>query len=180
MVGKWHLKSDPTGFDFWQVLQGQGPYYNPPMNTPDGVKKITGYTTDVITDVSLDWLKKKRDPNKPFILMSQHKAPHRNWQPGPKYLTKYDGMDIPEPETLRDNYKNRLEPATTQAMTIDRHLSTNDLKIRTPGNLTPEQKAKWDAAYGPKNKAFEESNLQGDELFKWKYQRYVKDYPPLH
>ena len=74
--------------------------------------------------------------------MSQHKAPHRNWQPGPKYLTKYDGMDIPEPETLRDNYKNRLEPATTQAMTIDRHLSTNDLKIRTPGNLTPEQKAK--------------------------------------
>jgi len=108
--------------------------------------------------------------------MSQHKAPHRNWQPGPKYLTKYDGMDIPEPETLRDNYKNRLEPATTQAMTIDRHLSTNDLKIRTPGNLTPEQKAKWDAAYGPKNKAFEEANLQGDELFKWKYQRYVKDY----
>ena len=176
MVGKWHLKSDPTGFDFWQVLQGQGPYYNPPMNTPDGVKKITGYTTDVITDVSLDWLKNKRDPNKPFILMSQHKAPHRNWQPGPKYLTKYDGMDIPEPETLRDNYKNRLEPATTQAMTIDRHLSTNDLKIRTPGNLTPEQKAKWDAAYGPKNKAFEEANLQGDELFKWKYQRYVKDY----
>ena len=176
MVGKWHLKSDPTGFDFWQVLQGQGPYYNPPMNTAEGVKKIIGYTTDVITDLSLDWLKNKRDPNKPFILMSQHKAPHRNWQPGPKYLTKYDGMDIPEPETLRDNYKNRLEPATTQAMTIDRHLSTNDLKIRTPGNLTPEQKAKWDAAYGPKNKAFEEANLQGDELFKWKYQRYVKDY----
>jgi len=126
MVGKWHLKSDPTGFDFWQVLQGQGPYYNPPMNTPDGVKKITGYTTDVITDVSLDWLKNKRDPNKPFILMSQHKAPHRNWQPGPKYLTKYDDIDIPEPETLRDNYKNRLEPAATQAMTIDRHLSTSD------------------------------------------------------
>ena len=73
MVGKWHLKSDPTGFDFWQVLQGQGPYYNPPMNTPDGVKKITGYTTDVITDVSLDWLKNKRDPNKPFILMSHTK-----------------------------------------------------------------------------------------------------------
>ena len=176
MVGKWHLKSDPTGFDFWQVLQGQGPYYNPPVNTPDGIKKITGYTTDVITDVSLDWLKNKRDPNKPFILMSQHKAPHRNWQPGPKYLTKYDDVDIPEPETLRDNYKNRLEPASTQAMTIDRHLSTSDLKIRAPGNLTPEQKAKWDAAYGPKNKAFQEANLQGDELFKWKYQRYVKDY----
>ena len=176
MVGKWHLKSDPTGFDFWQVLQGQGPYYNPTMNTPDGVKKITGYTTDVITDVTLDWLKNKRDPNQPFVLMSQHKAPHRNWQPGPKYLNKYDDIEIPEPETLRDNYKNRLEPASTQAMTIDRHLSANDLKLRAPGNLTPEQKAKWGAAYNPKNKAFEEAKLDGEDLLKWKYQRYVKDY----
>ena len=86
MIGKWHLKSDPTGFDFWQVLQGQGPYYNPPMNTPEGVKRITGYTTDVITDVTLDWLKNGRDKDKPFFVMSQHKAPHRNWQPGPKHL----------------------------------------------------------------------------------------------
>ena len=176
MIGKWHLKSDPTGFDFWQVLQGQGPYYNPPMNTAEGVKKITGYTTDVITDVTLEWLKNGRDKNKPFFVMSQHKAPHRNWQPGPKYLTKYDDIEIPEPDTLRDNYKNRLEPASTQAMTIDRHLSTSDLKLRTPGNLTPEQKAKWDAAYGPKNEAFTKANLEGDDLFKWKYQRYVKDY----
>ena len=176
MIGKWHLKSDPTGFDFWQVLQGQGPYYNPPMNTAEGVKKITGYTTDVITDVTLEWLKNGRDKNKPFFVMSQHKVPHRNWQPGPKYLTKYDDIEIPEPDTLRDNYKNRLEPASTQAMTIDRHLSTSDLKLRTPGNLTPEQKAKWDAAYGPKNEAFTKANLEGDDLFKWKYQRYVKDY----
>ncbi len=176
MIGKWHLKSDPTGFDFWQVLQGQGPYYNPPMNTEEGVKKITGYTTDVITDVTLEWLKNGRDKNKPFFVMSQHKAPHRNWQPGPKHLTKYDDVEIPEPDTLRDNYKNRLEPASTQAMTIDRHLSTSDLKLRTPGNLTPEQKAKWDAAYGPKNEAFTKANLEGDDLFKWKYQRYVKDY----
>ncbi|MEC8043635.1 MAG: sulfatase [Verrucomicrobiota bacterium] len=176
IIGKWHLKSDPTGFDFWQVLQGQGPYYNPPMNTAEGVKKITGYTTDVITDVTLDWLKNGRDKNKPFFVMSQHKAPHRNWQPGPKYLNKYDNIEIPEPATLRDNYKNRLEPASTQAMTIDRHLSANDLKLKAPGNLTPEQKAKWDEAYGPKNEAFEKANLEGDDLFKWKYQRYVKDY----
>ena len=176
IIGKWHLKSDPTGFDFWQVLQGQGPYYNPPMNTAEGVKKITGYTTDVITDVTLDWLKNGRDKNKPFFVMSQHKAPHRNWQPGPKYLNKYDDIEIPEPATLRDNYKNRLEPASTQAMTIDRHLSANDLKLKAPGNLTPEQKAKWDSAYGPKNEAFEKANLEGDDLFKWKYQRYVKDY----
>ena len=175
IIGKWHLKSDPTGFDFWQVLQGQGPYYNPSMNTAEGVKKITGYTTDVITDVTLNWLK-DRDQSKPFFVMSQHKAPHRNWQPGPKYLNKYDKIDIPEPETLRDDYQNRLEPASTQAMTIDRHLSTSDLKLRTPGNLTPEQKARWDAAYGPKNEAFAKANLEGDALFKWKYQRYVKDY----
>ena len=89
--------------------------------------------------------------------MSQHKAPHRNWQPGPKYLNKYDDIEIPEPTTLRDNYKNRLEPASTQA-TIDRHLSANDLKLKAPGN-SPEQKAKWDEAYGPKNEAFEKANL---------------------
>ena len=176
MIGKWHLKSNPTGFDFWQVLQGQGPYYNPPMNTPEGVKKITGYTTDVITDITLDWLKSGRDKDKPFFVMSQHKAPHRNWQPGPKQLNKYDGIDLPEPKTLRDDYKNRLSPAANQTMTITRHLSANDLKLRAPGNLTPEQKTKWNAAYDPKNKAFEEANLEGDELLKWKYQRYVKDY----
>ena len=91
--------------------------------------------------------------------MSQHKAPHRNWQPGPKYLSKYDNIDIPEPETLRDNYNNRLEPATTQAMTINRHLSVSDLKLKAPGNLTLEQKSKWDQAYGSKNEAFENANL---------------------
>ena len=176
MIGKWHLKSDPTGFDFWQVLQGQGPYYNPPMNTPDGVKRITGYTTDVITDITLDWLEKGRDKDKPFFIMSQHKAPHRNWQPGPKHLNKYDGIDLPEPETLRDDYKNRLSPAANQTMTITSHLSSNDLKLRAPGNLTLEQIAKWNAAYDPKNMALADAKLEGDELLKWKYQRYVKDY----
>ena len=176
MIGKWHLKSDPTGFDFWQVLQGQGPYYNPPMNSLDGVKKLIGYTTDIITDITLDWLKNHRDKKKPFFIMSQHKAPHRRWEPGPKYLNKYDDQEIPEPETLRDNYENRLEPASTQAMTIDRHLSAADLKFNAPGNLTPQQRAKWDAAYGAKNAAFKDAKLEGDELLKWKYQRYVKDY----
>jgi len=146
------------------------------MNTPDGVKRITGYTTDVITDITLDWLKNGRDKDKPFFVMSQHKAPHRNWQPGPKHLNKYDGIDLPEPETLRDDYKNRLSPAANQTMTITSHLSSNDLKLRAPGNLTPEQKAKWNAAYDPKNKAFADAKLEGDELLKWKYQRYVKDY----
>ncbi len=176
LVGKWHLKSDPTGFDFWQILLGQGPYYNPPMKTSKSVDKITGYTTDIITEVTLDWLRHKRDPDQPFVLMCQHKAPHRNWQPGPQYLNKYDGVVIPEPHTLRDDYQNRLVPASTQSMTIDRHLTNNDLKLNPPRNLTTEQKSAWDAAYGPKNKAFEDAGLSGDALLKWKYQRYAKDY----
>src|SRR5215213_7850892 len=81
VIGKWHLGGDPTGFDYWHILQGQGPYYNPAMKTPNAIVKHTGYTTDIITDETLDWLENKRDKTKPFFLMYQHKAPHRNWQP---------------------------------------------------------------------------------------------------
>jgi len=181
VVGKWHLRSVPTGFDYYNVLVGQGPYYNPPMKVlgTDGnpqVVKHTGYTTDIITDHALDWLDKKRDPDKPFYLMYQHKAPHRNWQPGPKYLTKYDDVEIPEPETLFDDYSNRADPAREQKMSIEKDLHERDLKLVPQKGLTTAQKEKWDAAYGPKNAAFEKMNLKGKELVKWKYQRYVKDY----
>lgn len=176
MIGKWHLKSDPTGFDYWQVLIGQGPYYNPPMKTAAGVVQHTGYTTDIITDVAMDWLKNKRDEDKPFLLMYQHKAPHRNWQPGPKHLTKYDDVTIPEPATLFDDYNNRASPARNQEMTVERHLSPNDLKLVKQRSLNEEQHAVWDKAYGPKNKAFAEANLEGKDLVRWKYQRYAKDY----
>jgi arylsulfatase A-like enzyme len=176
MIGKWHLKSDPTGFDFWHVLIGQGPYYNPPMKTPQGVVKHVGYTTDVITDLAMDWLKNKRDEDKPFLLMYQHKAPHRNWQPGPKYLTKYDDVTIPEPETLFDDYSNRASPARNQEMTVERHLSPYDLKLVPQRSLNEEQHAVWDRAYGPKNRAFEAAKLEGKDLIRWKYQRYAKDY----
>ncbi len=175
MIGKWHLSSDPTGFDYWEVLYGQGPYYNPPMKRNGERVNHVGYTTDVITDQTLKWLD-SRDKSKPFMLMFQHKAPHRNWQPGPKHLTMYDGMDIPEPATLRDDYKGRTRAAREQTMTIVRHLSPNDLKLTQPRNFTPEQLAKWNAAYGPKNEAFKKANLEGDALLKWKYQRYIKDY----
>jgi arylsulfatase A-like enzyme len=142
------------------------------------VKKHTGYTTDIITDKAIDWLKNRRDTGKPFMLMCQHKAPHRNWQPGPKYLNWLDDVDIPEPETLWDDYANRASPARSQAMTIRKHLSANDLKLTAPRNLTPEQRKAWDAAYGPKNKAFEQARatMSEKDLVKWKYQRYVKDY----
>jgi len=176
MVGKWHLKSAPTGFDYHQVLIGQGPYYNPPMIENGKRVKQTGYTTDIITDIALDFLKNKRDASKPFLLMYQHKAPHRNWQPGPKYLNLYDDMTIPEPDNLFDDYKGRGIAAHTQEMTVARHLNRRDLKLDPPRNLTSKQRAAWDAAYAPKNKAFRDAKLTGKALVKWKYQRYIKDY----
>lgn len=182
VVGKWHLRSVPTGFDYFNVLIGQGPYYNPPMKTAGEngepkVTKHTGYTTDIITDHALDWLNKKRDPDKPFFLMYQHKAPHRNWQPGPKYLTKYDDVEIPEPPTLFDDYATRADPARQQKMTIEKDLKARDLKLeKAQRGLTASQQEVWDAAYGPKNAAFHRMNLQGKDLIRWKYQRYVKDY----
>ncbi|MEE2640037.1 MAG: sulfatase [Planctomycetota bacterium] len=177
VVGKWHLASAPTGFDYYHVLKGQGPYYNPPMLTPDGEVQHTGYTTDIITDEALKFLKEKRDPEKPFYLMYQHKAPHRNWQPGPKYLDKYNDVEIPEPATLYDDYSGRGAPAKSQAMTIERHLNEHDLKLSPQRNrMTPEQKEVWNRAYGKKNAEFRATQLEGRELVRWKYQRYAKDY----
>ncbi len=176
MIGKWHLKSDPTGFDYWNILPGQGDYYNPAMIEMGVQKKHTGYVTDILTDQALGWLK-ERPGDKPFCLMFHHKAPHRNWQPGPKYLDLYEDVQIPEPATLFDDYEGRGRAAQEQDMTIAKTMNWNDLKLApAPQGLTPEQKAAWDAAYGPRNKAFEEARLEGKELVRWKYQRYMKDY----
>lgn len=176
MIGKWHLKSDPTGFDYWHVLVGQGLYYNPRMIDNGTPVKIEGYATDIVTDLSLDWLENKRDKDKPFVLMFQHKAPHRPWRPGPDHLTMYDDVTLPEPDTLFDDYAGRGSAARMQEMSIAKDLNVNDLKLNTPKGMTPEQLAAWQAAYEPKNKAFHEANLQGDDLVRWKYQRYMKDY----
>jgi len=176
LIGKWHLKSDPTGFDHWEVLQGQGPYYNPAMDTPAGVREHEGYTTDVITDLALEWLQSGRDPEKPFLLMYQHKAPHREWAPGPEQLALFDGADMPEPATLFDDWSGRTSAARTQTMTVAKDLNRTDLKLDPPSNLTPAQLAAWEATYAPENAAFEAANLEGADLVRWKYQRYVKDY----
>lgn len=177
MIGKWHLKSDPTGFDHWEVLRGQGPYYNPRLKTPDGPVDHVGYTTDIITDRALAWLKEQRRPDRPFLLMYQHKAPHRNWQPGPDHLTTFDDVEIPEPATLFDDWADRTSACQVQEMTIARHMTLkSDLKLQAPKNLTDEQRAAWDAAYDGKNAEFEAAGLEGDALVRWKYQRYVKDY----
>lgn len=175
MIGKWHLETDPTGFDYWNILPGQGLYYNPPMI--DNGKRVThtGYVTDIIGDITLEWLK-KRDKRKPFMLFCQHKAPHREWAPAIRHLNKYDDVTIPEPETLFDDYAGRGKPAHTQDMTIAKTMTDTDLKFKFPRNLNAEQLAAWKAAYDAENEAFRKANPQGKDLVRWRYQRYIKDY----
>jgi arylsulfatase A-like enzyme len=108
--------------------------------------------------------------------MYQHKAPHRDWQPGPGYLDLYEDIDLPEPETLFTDHWGKGYPARVADMTIAQTLSARDLKLVPPEGLTPEQLAVWNAAYEPRNEAFRKANLKGDALVRWKYQRYVKDY----
>lgn len=196
MFGKWHLGSDPQGFDAWEVLPGQGEYYNPRMKTPSGIKNYEGYCTDIVTDLALDWLKEGRDQDKPFMLMCQHKAPHRCWMPPLRYLNLYDDVEIPEPATLFDSYEDNTFAARNQEMEIDRHMhivfdlfmdppegfdpdkevGTDKSAFRNMQKMTPEQLEKWNAAYGPKNEALRKANLTGEDLVRWKYQRYMKNY----
>lgn len=178
IVGKWHLVSNPTGFDYWEILPGQGQYYNPPMIKNGQRVKYDGYTTDVITDRALGWLK-GRDKEKPFLLMCQHKAPHREWEPNTKYLEAYD-RKYPEPETLFDDYSGRGVAERTQDMTIATTMNVKDLKLDPPPALTPEQRKAWDAYYEPRNRKFLDEmvrgKLTGRDLVRWKYQRYMHDY----
>jgi len=192
MIGKWHLKNNPQGFDHWEILPDQGSYYNPVFRTDQGRKHYEGYVTDITTDLALDWLKDDRDPDKPFLLMCQHKAPHRNWSPGPDHLTMYEDVDIPEPPTLFDDYSDRSEVLKENEMMIAKHMMF-DYDLKVPGlgikdslgrdfrngeyaRMTPAQKEKWDAVYKPRNEKFIKANLKGKDLVRWKYQRYIKDY----
>lgn len=155
IIGKWHLghggNYDPTGFDYWNVLPGQGDYHNPEMSEMGTTRSYPGYATDIITDLSLQWLR-ERDPERPFLLMCHHKAPHRPWDPDDKHATLYEDIDIPEPETFNDDYSHRATAATAAQMRIDRDLTPRDLKQPVPEGLTAEEEKKW------------------------KYQRYIKDY----
>ena len=176
VIGKWHLNSDPVGFDYWNILIGQGPYYNPPMKTAGGTEKHEGYTTEIITDLALDWLKNGRDKSKPFFLMYHHKAPHRNWQPGPKYLDHYQDVEIPEPPTLFDDYSGRAAPAKANQMSVADHLTDEDLKMVPPKGLTPEQLETFTKAYEEENEFLKRARFSREGKTKWNYQRFAKDY----
>jgi arylsulfatase A-like enzyme len=176
IVGKWHLETDPTGFDFWEILPGQGQYYNPPMFLNGKRVKKEGYVSEIITADALDWLKNKRDPAKPFCLMVHHKAPHREWEPALKHLTDYDGVKFPEPPTLFDDYSGRGKAEHEQEMMIKSAMNARDLKLTPPPTLNPEQRKIWDAYYEPRNAEFRKLNLTGDDLIHWKYQRYLHEY----
>jgi arylsulfatase A-like enzyme len=175
LFGKWHLVTDPTGFDEWQILPGQGVYYNPPMITQGRRVSCQGYVTDIITDLSLKWLK-KRDRTKPFLLMCHHKAPHREWEPALRHLGHDHDRRYHEPPTLFDDYTGRGKAEHAQDMTIARTLTDNDLKLVAPVELTPSQRRVWDAYYEPRNAAFRATSPQGKDLVRWKYNRYLHDY----
>lgn len=175
VIGKWHLVSDPTGFDHWHILPGQGLYYNPPMIRNGEEVKHEGYATDIITDLSIDWLK-NRDKSKPFVLMSQHKAPHREWAPALRDLGWDQDRQYPEPETLFDDYAGRSKAVSDHDMGIDRTFTDLDAKLKSPPNMTANQLKVWDAYYGPRNEAFRKANPQGKDLVRWRYNRYMHDY----
>jgi len=178
LLGKWHLKSDPTGFNYWNILPGQGEYYNPELIEMGRLERRSGYVTDILTDLAVGFLEARKDSPRPFLLMLHHKAPHRNWQPAERHMALYDKVQFPEPPTLFDDYATRSRAAAEQEMTIrDDMTLESDLKLGpAPDGLNDAQKKAWEAAFGPKREAFQKAGLSGNALVRWKYQRYLQDY----
>ena len=189
IIGKIHLDGQPQGFDFSMVLPGQGQYYNPDFLINGKKQRIEGYCTEIITEKVIDWLKNKRDSDKPFCLFYHHKAPHRNWLPAPKYLNLYDEVTFKPPANFFDDYSGRGTAAREQEMKIDGHAQWgHDFKLIVDpdgdttnffndiNRMNPEQRANWMAAYESENQEFLKAGLTGRELALWKFNRYIKDY----
>jgi arylsulfatase A-like enzyme len=178
MIGKWHLQSDPTGFDYWNILPGQGRYNDPQFIENGRTKKLEGYVTDLIADAALDFLK-NRPKDQPFFLMYHNKAPHRPWEPDAKHAAEFANKKIPEPATFNDDYKSRGPAATEATMRIDKNLNRRDLKVTPPANLKGKALAEWEKTVDTEmtvNIRGKEKTLTGDALKKWKYQKYMRDY----
>ncbi len=178
MIGKWHLGSDPTGFDHWEILPGQGRYVNPVLYDRDGARSYNGYVTDVVTDLALGALE-KRPTDKPFFLMLHHKAPHREWTPNARYREEFSRRKIPEPKTLRDNYATRTDALREQKQSVFHDLTRFDLKLPPPPELKGAERNQW-VGVKPTEVEIEidghKKVLKGSELNDWKYQRYMQDY----
>lgn len=202
MFGKLHFGNIPKGFDEFKILPDQGDYYNPDFITKkEGKKKFTGYVTDLITDITLNWLKNERDEEKPFFLAYLHKAPHREWLPAERHFKEYLKKTFPEPATLFDNYEGRGRASKEQEMNLLTHMNwAGDSKITpenmdklgikeshaydkrnynaTIGRMNPEQRKAWDEAYGKMNEEFIKKfpTMTDKEKMQWRYQRYMQDY----
>ncbi len=190
LIGKIHLRGEPQGFDHWSVLPGQGHYYNPKFIENGDTIQIEGHVTPITTNMTLDWLKNKRNKDKPFLLLYHQKAPHRNWMTEEKYLTLFDDKTFDPPANYFDSYEGMGTAAREQEMQIDGHaVWGHDFKFLTNpitgektnfnrelNRLTDDQREKWLAAYTPKNDALREANLSAKELGIWKFNRYLKDY----
>jgi hypothetical protein len=176
LFGKWHLKAEPAGFDHYEVLAGQGPYYNPVLRSARDSARHVGYTNDVITDPGAGVAGGRPEGARPFLMMLHFNAPHRFWDPGPEQLELFRDTLLAEPPTFWDDGSGRAFPTRDAEMTIALDLFARDLKLEAPENLTPEQRARLGAAYGAGERALPRAGLQGDDATRWRYQRYIKDY----
>ena len=202
MFGKLHFGNSPKGFDEFKILPDQGDYYNPDFITKkEGKKKIMGYVTDIITDMTLNWLGKERDKEKPFFLAYLHKAPHREWLPAERHFKEFINKKFPEPATLFDNYEGRGSASKQAEMNLLTHMNwAGDSKIKpenmdklgikesheydkrfynmTVGRMNAEQRKVWDATYDKMNEEFIKNypKMNDTDKMKWRYQRYMQDY----
>ncbi len=190
MIGKWHLGSDPTGFDYWSILPGQGHYYNPDFIEMGEEIRVEGYVTNLITDAGLRWLE-TRDRAKPFCLLLHHKAPHRCWMPDTATLNLYNDVNFTLPDNFYDQYEGR-EAAAMQEMHMKDFCPVYDLKmldregeIQGPlkeyfeyrmDRMNSAQREAWEQAYGVEIDFYKQASLEGKALLEWSYQRYLEDY----
>lgn len=199
IYGKWHLKSEPQGFDYWEVLPDQGHYYHPEFKSVNGINKEEGYVTDIITDKAIHYLDTLRDKERPFLLVYNHKAPHRQWWPSMHDLEDFKYKKIPVAKSLFDTYENRGRASKEAEMRIRDHMALSmDNKIAPEilaqfdyeefmdwyessyterfNRLNDSEKEQWQAVYGPINEDFAKNQPKGQALTLWKYQRYLEDY----